>query len=177
MKNTYIYFFTLLALCVNTPNLAANERYPLEAPDTSSPRATLKSFQTIIRNAMPIVAKVRELGFSREVTRELRDLRIQAIRCLDLSQIPKRLKEEVGPEAVVLLAEILSRIELPPYEAIPDADALMNKEITRWRIPHTDIMIARVEVTLERRRSVRYSANFTGQGGVTAAGTVVGVGQ
>jgi MscS family membrane protein len=145
MKNIFVYVIVLLALCVNTPNLAANERYPLEAPDTSSPRATLKSFQTIIRNAMPIVAKVRELGFSREVTRELRDLRIQAIRCLDLSQIPKRLKEEVGPEAVVLLAEILSRIELPPYEAIPDADALMNKEITRWRIPHADIMIARVE--------------------------------
>jgi MscS family membrane protein len=145
MKNTYTYFFVLLALYVNTANLAANERYPLEAPDTSSPQATLKSFQTIIRKAMPIVGKVRELGFSREVTRELRDLRIQAIRCLDLSQIPKRLRKDVGPEAVVLLAEVLSRIELPPYEAIPDADALMVKEFYRWRIPHTDIMIARVE--------------------------------
>jgi MscS family membrane protein len=145
MKNTYIYFFTLLALCVNTPNLAANERYPLEAPDTSSPRATLKSFQTIIRDALPIVAKVRELGFSREVTRELRDLRNQAIRCLDLSQIPKRLRKDVGPEAVVLLAEVLSRIELPPYQAIPDADALEFKEVYRWRIPRTDITISRVE--------------------------------
>ena len=145
MKNTYTYFFLLLALCVNTPNLAANERYPLEAPDTSSPRATLKSFQTIIQKAVPIVRKVRELGFSREVSRELRDLRIQAIRCLDLSQIPKRLRKDVGPEAVVLLAEILSRIELPPYEAIPDADALENKEVIRWRIPRTEITIARVE--------------------------------
>ncbi len=145
MKNTYTYFFVLLALCVNTPNLAADERYPLEAPDTSSPRATLKSFQTILRNAVPIVRKVRESGFSREVTRELRDLRIQAIRCLDLSQIPKRLRKDVGPEAVVLLAEILSRIELPPYEAIPDVHALESKEVLRWRIPHTEITIALVE--------------------------------
>ena len=145
MKNTYTYFFVLLALCINTPNLAANERYPLEAPDTSSPRATLKSFQSIIRNAMPMVAKVRQLGFSGEVKRELRNLRIQAIRCIDLSQIPKRLRKNVGPEAVVLLAEILSRIELPPYEAIPDADALENKEVTRWRIPRTEITIVRVE--------------------------------
>lgn len=145
MKNTYTYFLILLALCVNTPNLAANERYPLEAPDTSSPRATLKSFQTIIQKAVPIVGKARELGLTREVTRELRDLRNQAIRCLDLSQIPSRLRKDVGPEAAVLLGEILSRIELPPYEAIPDADALQNKELYRWRIPRTEITLARVE--------------------------------
>ena len=145
MKNIYTYFFILLALCVNAPSLAANEQYPLEASDTSSPRATLKSFQTIIGKMIPIVEKVRTLGFSREVTNELRDLRIQAIRCLDLSQIPKRLRKDVGPEAAVLLAEILGRIELPPYQAIPDADALESKEISRWRIPHTEITIARVE--------------------------------
>ena len=145
MKNTYTYLFVLLALCVNTPNLAANERYPLDAPDTSSPRATLKSFQTIMQNAMPIVGKVRTSGFTREISNELRGLRIQAMRCIDLSQVPKRLRADVGPEAVVLLAEILSRIELPPYEAIPDANALENKEVTRWRIPRTEITIARVE--------------------------------
>jgi MscS family membrane protein len=145
MKNTFTYVIVLLALCVNTPNLAANERYPLEAADTSSPRATLKSFQTIIQKAVPIVGKARELGLTREVTRELRDLRNQAIRCLDLSQIPKRLRKDVGPEAAVLLGEILSRIELPPYEAIPDADALQNKELYRWRIPRTEITLARVE--------------------------------
>ena len=145
MKSTYTCLFVLLALCINTPNLAANERYPLEAPDTSSPRATLKSFQTIIRKAMPIVGKVRELGFSPEVARELRDLRNQAIRCLDLSQIPKRLRNDVGPEAVVLLAEILSRIKLPPFEEIPDVYAAESREILRWRIPRTEITIARVE--------------------------------
>ncbi|MFC1581118.1 mechanosensitive ion channel family protein [Thermodesulfobacteriota bacterium] len=145
MRHTFTYFFVLLAFCLNTPNLAANERYPLEAPDTSSPRATLKSFQTIIENANPIVEKVRTLGFSREITRELRDLRTQAMRCIDLSQVPQRLREDVGPEAVVLLAEILGRIDLPPYRAIPDADALESKEVSRWRIPHTEITIARVE--------------------------------
>ena len=64
MKNAYTYFFILLALCINTPNLAASEQYPLEAPDTSSPQATLKSFQTIIGKMIPIVEKVRTLGFS-----------------------------------------------------------------------------------------------------------------
>jgi hypothetical protein len=85
MKNIYAYFLILLALCINTPNLAANERYPLETPDTSSPRTTMKRFQTIIRNAKPIVGKVRTLGLTREIKRELRDLRIHGMRCLDLS--------------------------------------------------------------------------------------------
>ena len=146
VKNRYTYFLMiLLAFCVNATNVAANERYPLEGPDTSSPRATLKSFQNTIRKAMPIVEKVRELGFSRDLTRELQDLRNQAIRCLDLSQIPKRFRKDVGPEAVVLLAEILSRIELPPYQEIPGADAQEGKKVSRWRIPHTEIMIARVQ--------------------------------
>ena len=94
MKNIYTYLFILLVLFVNTPNLAANERYPLEAPDTSSPRATMKTFQTIIRNAKPIVAKVRTSGFSMEITGELRDLQFYATRCLDLSQEPKKLRDD-----------------------------------------------------------------------------------
>jgi MscS family membrane protein len=59
--------------------------------------------------------------------------------------VPKRLRKEVEPEAVVLLAEILARIELPPYEAIPDLQAVESKEVSRWRIPHTEITIARIE--------------------------------
>jgi MscS family membrane protein len=145
MKNTYTYLFILLAFFVNIPNLAASEPYPLEAPDTSSPRATMKTFQTIIRNAKPIVAKVRTSGFSMEITRELRDLQVDATRCLDLSQVPKKLRDDVGIESGVLLAEILGRIALPPYRAIPDAGMMELKKISRWTIPHTEIAIARVE--------------------------------
>jgi len=145
MKNSYTYLFILLAFFVNIPNLAASEPYPLEAPDTSSPRATMKTFQTIIRNAKPIVAKVRTSGFSMEITRELRDLQVDATRCLDLSQVPKKLRDDVGLESVVLLAEILGRIELPPYRAIPDANMLELKKVSRWTIPHTEITIARVK--------------------------------
>jgi len=145
MKNIYTYFFILLVLCVNTPNLSANEQYPLEAPDTSSPRATLESFQTLIRDMKPIVGKERTSGLTKEIKRELRDLRNHAIRCLNLSQVPKRLRDDVGPGSVVLLAEILGRIELPPYQAIPDADEMKSKEVSQWSIPHTEITIARVK--------------------------------
>ena len=77
MKNVYTYFFMLLALCIYTPTLAANEQYPLEAPDTSSPRATLESFQTLIQEAKPIIAKVKASGFSNKIERELVSERYQ----------------------------------------------------------------------------------------------------
>ena len=32
--------------------------------------------------------------------------------------------QHVGPESAVLLAEILSRIALPPYKAVPDAGTI-----------------------------------------------------
>ena len=145
MKNAYTCFFILLALCVNTSSLAASEPYPLEAPDTSSPRATIKTFQTIIRNTKPIVAKVSTSGFSLRITHELRDLTIRSMQCFNLSQVPKRLQYDVGLEAGVLLAEILGRIELPPYQAIPDADVMESEKVSRWTIPHTEITIARVK--------------------------------
>ena len=62
-----------------------------------------------------------------------------------MSQVPKRLRDDVGPESIVLLAEILARIKLPPYQAIPDSDALESKGVARWRIPHTEITIAQVK--------------------------------
>ena len=145
MKKTYTYLFILLAFFVNIPNLAASEPYPLEAPDTSSPRATMKTFQTIIQNTKPIVAKVSTSGFSLRITRELRDLTILSMQCFNLSQVPKRLQYDVGLEAGVLLAEILGRIALPPYQAIPDADVMESEKVSRWTIPHTEITIARVK--------------------------------
>jgi hypothetical protein len=77
MKNIYTYFLMLFALCIYTPTFAANEQYPLEAPDISSPRATLESFQTLIRDMKPIVDKIRTLGLSREIKRELVSERYQ----------------------------------------------------------------------------------------------------
>ena len=145
MKNTCTYFFMLFALCVSTPNLSANEQYPLEAADTSSPQATLKSFQTMYLKAKPILDKIEISGFSPEVVSALRDVRNRAIHCIDLSQVGKRLRDDAGPEAVILLAEILARIELPPYEAVPDADAMKSEEVSLWRIPHTDITIGQVK--------------------------------
>jgi MscS family membrane protein len=76
----------------------------------------------------------------------------RGIWCLDLSQIPAARKKNVGYEATLLLKEILDRIELPPFELIPDTEAVAREleekkypRFIRWHIPNTNIEIARVE--------------------------------
>ena len=50
MRNLYRYLFLSLILSLTTVTAIADERYPLEPPDTSSPRATMESFQSVMRD-------------------------------------------------------------------------------------------------------------------------------
>lgn len=145
MKSFFLYLFIVTTLFINASGAGASVRHPLEVADTSSPRATLKSFQEIFLSAKPVMAKIRATAHTDKLPAALWNLRLQSMHCLDLSQVPKKLRKDVGPESVVLLAEILSRIELPAFDEIPDAEEMELKERSRWRIPHTEITIARVE--------------------------------
>jgi MscS family membrane protein len=59
---------------------------------------------------------------------------------------------DIGYERALELKEIFDRIELPPFHLIPDAQAIEHEEepkkiaeFYRWRVPKTNIVIARVE--------------------------------
>jgi MscS family membrane protein len=74
----------------------------------------------------------------------------KVVRLLDLSQVPPVGRREIGRETFLLLWTVLARLELPDPAEIPDAYAAMegddtSKPLTRWRIPGTEITIARVE--------------------------------
>jgi MscS family membrane protein len=73
------------------------------------------------------------------------------VECLDLSQVPKKLQKNTGYESAIMLKEVFDRIELPPFEKIPDAAAIEAEEekekvteLSRYRIPNTDIIIDQV---------------------------------
>ncbi len=48
-------------------------------------------------------------------------------------------------ETAVLLLDVLERIPLPLWAQIPDAQAVEQEGLTRWTIPHTSIVLQRVE--------------------------------
>ena len=72
----------------------------------------------------------------------------RAIRTLDTSELPPVQATRVAGEAAILLNEVLDKVKLPPYEAIPDAATMRELpagEPRRWQVPGTEITIERVE--------------------------------
>ncbi len=147
---------------------------PLQPPDTSSPRATFESFLDNIRGAydvlMPAYAaylaapNLLPPESSREAEARAQALLDRAVHTLNLSGIPPALRQNVGLERALLLKEVLDRIPLPASDEIPDAAAMTagageaagtaqdaraaptaQAGVDRWRVPYTEIAIARVE--------------------------------
>ena len=129
---------------------------PLAPPDTSSPQATIKSFVENVDESHRILMAaysqyLKEPGqfpstSVREQTEHAEFLFKRAERCLDLSEIPERLRRHEATEATLLLKEIFDRIEIPPYAEIAGAKAIADdKELSRWILPHTEIDIVKVE--------------------------------
>lgn len=135
----------LLILALSAPLAVAQDEgaefdpYPLRSADTSSPRDTLRSFNANINEAVQdwLSGKPREWV-------ERAGQRAQET--IDYSQLPGRGRRTKEIETVLLLKEILDRVELPPYDEIPGDEEAADKEkaLTHWTIPNTRITIARV---------------------------------
>ena len=137
-------------------------RDPLKAPDTSSPRATLRSFLENINRSYRVLmaanrenlessgpftpASVKYMAGSAEILFE------RSVFCLDLNQFPEAFRKGAGYRRALQLKEILDRIDLPAFATIPDAAEIDKEEETKkypklfkWQIPNTNIIIGRVE--------------------------------
>ena len=147
-----------LALLVLQTSLTAAPliKHPLAPPDTSSPQATLRSFVDNVNKTHQLwmesynrYMKDPELFPSSSLREQFKQAKIffnRAKNCLNLSEMPSRLKSDTGTEGVILLKEILDRIELPPDTDIPDAEAVAaDKKFSRWTLPYTEIDIVKVE--------------------------------
>jgi len=129
---------------------------PLRAADTSSPRAALQDFVAImddIYRGMKDVIHDYSVSDRLYLTADQRRRQVdalsnapKAIRILDLSDIPPILRDTVAPARALQLKEILDRIEVPPFESIPDRDGMARTSSKRWRLPGTEIDIGLVEI-------------------------------
>lgn len=144
MKSVFRYLFPLFVFLLCATNLIASEPYPLAPPDTSSPRATLQSFQGTMGDMARLLREDIHLNNEGAIRRN--DIQENlAARCLDISQVPRERMDDIGTESTAMLQEILDRIEIPLYEDIPDAAAVKADKLFRWTIPKTEITIARVK--------------------------------
>ena len=117
-----------------------SDGYPLRPAVTSSPRATLRSFNTNMIIAIKAWRSVAP-----------RDVLVNSYRhvfeTFDFSRLPKRERLAKQLETAILMKEILDRIELPPREEIPgEAEvADKNRPVFRWTIPSTQLSIAKIK--------------------------------
>ncbi len=125
----------LLSLCAAELSAKSVTPYPLEPLDTSSPRATL---QSLLDNS-----KEGASAYLKGNRRDARAFARRAMECLDLEQELPDLREAIGLESLLYLLEILHRIDLPPIDTIPDKEAVQERKITRWTIPHTPVIATR----------------------------------
>jgi MscS family membrane protein len=122
---------------------------PLRPLDTSSPRATLEGFVDTVDSTyagltdiMEEYAKSDRLFLTpgeRLTWTSLLRRASTARRALDTSGVPPVLQDTIPVERVLQLKEILDRIELPAPADIPDADAMTQRALKRWRLPGTEI--------------------------------------
>ena len=134
----------------------------LKPPNTASPRATLKSFIENMNSAYSVLMKAHHKNLKtpgyfpsesvRQMAKQAQEFFESGLECLNLSQVTENLKKNTGYEGAIMLKEVFDRIDLPPFEEIPDAKAIEAEEekekiaeLSRWRIPNTDIIIDRVE--------------------------------
>jgi MscS family membrane protein len=106
--------------------------------DTSSPRATFTGFLEAMNQAVTL--------YRNEGDREgARQLALDAVRCLDLREVPPTVADTVGLETALRLKEVLDRIPVPSRRSIPNAAQMEEKLTGSWTIPDTPIAIAQVE--------------------------------
>ena len=135
--------------------IAQDQIFPLEPADTSSPRSTLVNFLDNITEAYRVFSAAdlehesnsglfkTDAVLAQE--REAISFLTRAAGSLNFSEIPRATRNFVVSESALQLKEVLDRVPLPPLEAIPDYQTVVERGITRWRIPRTNINIVRVE--------------------------------
>jgi MscS family membrane protein len=141
-RRLWAYLLVLLLAAAMAPGASGQESdeplslNPLRPVDTSSPRDTLRSFLMITEEA---IRKWRG-GAPLSVTFPLMR---GAAETMDFSSTEYGASWDSQIKRILMLKEILDRIELPPFDQIPDKEEVAASEIAQWTIPNTRIAIAR----------------------------------
>ena len=146
VRRAALVAFLLFASCALGPGMAAADQTEVFRPaDTSSPRATLKSFLDAMNGIHGLIESRQFLDRSDP---QYRALLMQALDTFDTSELPVFARADRAGEAAFSLKEILDRLEVPLWKDIPDQTAIEAaggpEQLPLWRIPGMRITIAHV---------------------------------
>jgi MscS family membrane protein len=145
LARAWVLRILVLVLGLSGPVELVHAQHPLEPPITSSPRETLSTFLTSVDEMLVLIRDEGTGQRSREGSQRLTEYDTRSKRTLDMSEVAPEARVETSSNVQIYLYEVLSRIELPSMDSIPDDDAIAaNPELDRWTLPHTEIRIRRV---------------------------------
>ncbi len=130
-RQSTVWVLGLVAAWAAAPVLADAPPAPVR---TESPRDTLRTFMT----AMDDYREAR--GDDARAARARLD---DAVRCLDLSEVPAMARSETGRQAAQLLKEVIDRVIRVDYSKVPGEPNV--PETGRWRLKDTEIAILAVQ--------------------------------
>lgn len=132
-------------ISIVSSNLSAS---PLEPLDTSSPRATVKSFLALTEETTRKYNAYRDSP-NEETQDALVEISTRARQLFDLTEVSQNNRDKVAEQDFYLLWEVLFRMQTPDMAQIPLASAQQDGEdagiIKKWRYPGTDIAIVLIE--------------------------------
>lgn len=120
------------------PARATGDPYPLLPADTSSPRDALQSF---LRHVDYVADAWKRGSIDARAVRNFAN----AAQTMDFSTLPGGEAFSIQTERILLLKELLDRIELPPAGEIPGDAEVAAHDVRRWAVPGTSITIARID--------------------------------
>jgi len=159
-------------------------RARLKTVNTYSPRSTFESFLDNVNRAYEVVKETnakleaRPPAMSKEEARKAEKTALNYLQrasdTLDLSQVPKALREDISIETVLMLKEVLDRVLLPPLDSIPSAQMIaadrkeahnlqsQTPRAFRWKMPTTRVEIVEI-MEGEREGQFLFSTNTVKQ--------------
>jgi len=141
MLRKIVHIYAVLCLLLSFSAFGAENEYPLMPVDTSSPRATLNSFNVNCIAAYRLLnSGGRGKGFRGriEANQIIRNIK----QCMDLSELADFQRDNSAKEAAVSLKEVMDRIEIPRERHIPNREDMVTEDGSlkeKWNIPNTEI--------------------------------------
>lgn len=144
---TYPILLTLLVCQFAFAQAIPDQSFTNYRPaDTSSPRATLKTF---VDSTNELYEALKTNKYYDKSSDDYRLLVSRILDCLDTSELPSFARDERAAEVTICIKEILDRVELPPWNDIPGEKEIIDVSgsylITRYRIPGTRLSIMKME--------------------------------
>lgn len=149
-----LVFVAALLILSGTAVAQSRNMTPFAQADTSSPQATLGTFLASLEHnlsndqkAFSSYIESDRLYPNDEEERlwaENEQSFLRGLETMDLSGLPSGFIDALAVEKIILLVDILSRVQIPPLTDVPTHEEMKAMGETSWRIPNTRIEIGLV---------------------------------